>query len=120
MADLTGLAAARARLEEVAAELDRSIAVLDSDRQHSPLVADYPQDPADAGTNLAESDRAEAMLLAAKARRALAADAFRRLDDGTYGVCVDCGNAVPEGRLEAKPEAARCLPCQAKRDRMRR
>jgi len=27
---------------------------------------------------------------------------------------------VPAGRLEVKPEAARCLTCQAKRDRMRR
>jgi RNA polymerase-binding transcription factor DksA len=36
---------------------------------------------------------------------------------------VDCGKPVPEGRLEVKPEAARCLTCQAKRDgrdRMRR
>jgi RNA polymerase-binding transcription factor DksA len=27
---------------------------------------------------------------------------------------------VPEGRLEARPEAARCVRCQAKYDRMRR
>jgi RNA polymerase-binding transcription factor DksA len=27
---------------------------------------------------------------------------------------------VPDGRLEAKPEAARCVTCQAKQDRMRR
>jgi DnaK suppressor protein len=27
---------------------------------------------------------------------------------------------VPEGRLEAKPEAARCVACQGKRDRLRR
>ena len=111
---------ARRRLEEVAADLERSLQVLGSDRQQSPLVTDYPQDPADAGTNLAESDRAEAMLSAARVRRALVTDAFRRLDSGTYGLCVDCGNEVPAGRLEAKPEAARCLACQSKQDRLRR
>lgn len=109
------LAAARRRLEEVRDELDRSIAVLTGTYQH-PLVTDYPQDPADAGSNLAESDRAEAILTAAKQRRLLVLDALARLDGGAYGQCVDCGKPVPEGRLEAKPEAARCLACQSKRD----
>ena len=110
------VAAARRRLEDVRDELDRTIAVLHGAHQRHPLVADYPQDPADAGTNLAESDRAEAILAAAKARRVLIIDALVRLDNGSYGVCVDCGKPVPEGRLEVKPEAARCLTCQAKRD----
>jgi DnaK suppressor protein len=112
--------AARKRLEDVRDELDRSVAVLGGAHQRHPLVADYPQDQADAGTNLAESDRAEAILAAAKARRALVLDALRRLDAGSYGLCTECGNPVPEGRLEAKPEAARCMTCQAKRDRQRR
>jgi DnaK suppressor protein len=114
------IAAARKRLARVLDELDRSVSVLNGEHQAHPLVTDYPQDPADAGSNLTESDRAEAMLSAAKARRLLVLDALRRLDDGTYGVCVDCGGAVPEGRLEAKPEAARCMACQSRRDKMRR
>src|SRR5271166_2912657 len=107
-------AAARKRLEEVRDELDRSVAVLGGAHQQHPLVSDYPQDQADAGSNLAETDRAEAILAAAQARRALVLDALRRLDTGSYGLCVDCGDPVPEGRLEAKPEAARCMTCQAK------
>jgi len=114
------IATARKRLEEVRDELDRSVAVLNGAHQRHPLVADYPQDPADAGSNLSESDRAEAVLAAAKARRVLVLDALHRIDDGSYGLCADCGSPVPEGRLEAKPEAARCLACQVKRDRMRR
>lgn len=112
--------AARKRLEDVRDELARSVAVLGRADQRQQIVADYPQDPADAGTSLAESDRADAMLAAAEARRLLVLDALRRLDDGTYGICADCGKPVPESRLEAKPEAARCLTCQAKRDRARR
>jgi DnaK suppressor protein len=114
------IATARKRLEEVRDELDRSVAVLNGAHQTHPLVADYPQDPADAGSNLSESDRAEAVLAAAKARRVLVLDALARIDGGSYGCCVDCGAEVPEGRLEAKPEAARCLACQVKRDRTRR
>jgi len=113
-------ATARQRLEDVRDELDRSVAVLNGAHHQHPLVSDYPQDPADAGTNLAESDRAEAILAAAKARRVLILEALRRLEDGSYGLCIDCRRPVPDGRLEAKPEASRCVTCQAKHDRMRR
>jgi DnaK suppressor protein len=74
------LATARKRLEEVRDELDRSVAVLNGAHQRHPLVADYPHDPADAGSNLSESDRAEAVLAAAKARRVLVLDALARTD----------------------------------------
>src|SRR5919112_400300 len=34
--------------------------------------------------------------------------ARQRLADGTYGACEVCGEAIPEGRLEARPWATRC------------
>ncbi len=34
-----------------------------------------------------------------------------RLDDGTYGVCEQCGEPIPPGRLEARPTARTCLAC---------
>lgn len=37
--------------------------------------------------------------------------ALRRLDDGTYGVCIDCGTAVGRERLAALPATARCMSC---------
>lgn len=38
--------------------------------------------------------------------------ALRRLKDGTYGACVDCGQEIPKARLEAEPTALRCINCQ--------
>ena len=38
--------------------------------------------------------------------------ALRRIDDESYGECVDCGEMIPPARLEANPAAARCVPCQ--------
>lgn len=111
---------ARQRLEEIRSELEKSITVLDGNAGHHPLRGDYPQDPADAGANLTESDRSEAMLAVARRQRSDVLAALHRIDLGTYGTCVDCGGLVPEGRLEAKPEAARCLKCQGKLDRLRR
>jgi DnaK suppressor protein len=40
--------------------------------------------------------------------------ALQRLDEGTYGTCVDCGKPIPQVRLEVRPEAARCVEDQAK------
>ncbi len=40
--------------------------------------------------------------------------ALRRIADGVYGDCVDCGAHIAEARLRAAPEAARCIHCQEK------
>ena len=48
--------------------------------------------------------------------RAVAA-ALRRLADGTYGVCTDCGAEIGFQRLSAEPAAARCLGCQARHEK---
>jgi RNA polymerase-binding transcription factor len=109
----------RRRLEEAREELDRSIAVLRGEKPAS-HSADFPQDEADVGTSLSEHDRAEAVLASAMSQRGEILDALRRIQEGCYGNCADCGKPIPEGRLEARPEAARCVACQSKRDRMRR
>jgi DnaK suppressor protein len=109
----------RQRLEEIRNELDRSITVLNGTGQQGGS-GNYPQDPADAGANLSESERSEAVLAVARRQRSEVLDALHRIDLGTYGTCVDCGASVPDGRLEAKPEAARCVACQGKLDRARR
>jgi DnaK suppressor protein len=37
--------------------------------------------------------------------------ALAKLDEGTYGVCDECGRAVAAGRLRAAPESALCIRC---------
>jgi DnaK suppressor protein len=61
---------------------------------------------------------ADVSALARHARElALVDAACERLDDGRYGVCVDCGDPIPPQRLRASPEAARCAPCQQEFER---
>jgi RNA polymerase-binding transcription factor DksA len=43
--------------------------------------------------------------------------ARERLKAGTYGVCPDCGNAIPWPRLLAQPDAVRCVPCAERHDK---
>jgi DnaK suppressor protein len=40
--------------------------------------------------------------------------ALARINAGTYGHCIDCNATIPEARINAAPEAARCIGCQEK------
>ncbi len=43
--------------------------------------------------------------------------ALRRLDDGSYGRCTDCGAEIPHERLEAYPWASLCIDCKRAAER---
>lgn len=43
--------------------------------------------------------------------------ARKRLAGGAYGICTDCGAEIEFERLRAEPAAARCLECQAQREK---
>ena len=43
--------------------------------------------------------------------------ALRRIEDGTYGTCTNCGKRIPEERLEALPWATLCIDCQRDQER---
>jgi DnaK suppressor protein len=49
----------------------------------------------------------------ARTERALA-----KLDDGTYGTCDACGEAIAPGRLKAMPDSVLCIACAASERRV--
>ena len=102
----------RERAEEIAArraQLDRSSANMTEGE-----LADYDQHPADQGTETFEQEMDETtdMVLAEEARQIEVAQ--QRLEAGEYGKCSDCGKEIPAARLEAIPEATRCIEDQAR------
>jgi DnaK suppressor protein len=48
------------------------------------------------------------------------AAAIERLDDGEYGTCVECGEAIAPARLRALPEVETCVRCQDRLERLGR
>ena len=50
--------------------------------------------------------------------RQLIDDALASLDEGTYGVCAECGEEISDKRLQALPFARLCVACQSKRELM--
>ncbi len=45
--------------------------------------------------------------------------ALRRIEDGTYGECIDCGDPIDLRRLVALPATCYCAPCQSVHERAR-
>lgn len=43
--------------------------------------------------------------------------ALPRIEDGNYGICMDCGVDIPAARLIAQPAALTCVACQSVRER---
>src|SRR6187549_2332563 len=43
-------------------------------------------------------------------------EALRRLEEGTYGFCFECGEEITEKRLRALPFAVRCKDCEEARE----
>ncbi|MGD2067069.1 MAG: TraR/DksA C4-type zinc finger protein [Gemmatimonadota bacterium] len=46
-----------------------------------------------------------------RARLSALLDAFRRLEEGAYGVCSTCDGPIPFGRLAIVPETSTCAAC---------
>jgi DnaK suppressor protein len=44
-------------------------------------------------------------------------DAFKKIEEGTFGICEDCKSLITKTRLKAVPYARLCLGCQQKREK---
>lgn len=103
---LNDFEAAEARLKAMLAELEGRQRRIVED-------LDDPLDPDSSERAIEMEDEVslerEAALVAREigsVKRALA-----RINDGSYGACVRCGEEIAPARLEARPEAALCIAC---------
>ena len=46
--------------------------------------------------------------------------ALKRLDEGEYGICDNCGDDITEKRLMARPVATWCIDCKTEAERLER
>lgn len=43
-------------------------------------------------------------------------DALERLEDGTFGICEECGEGIPAERLMARPVTTLCIECKKRQE----
>ena len=41
-------------------------------------------------------------------------EALERIEDGSYGICAECGSAIPKTRLNAIPYTPYCVKCASR------
>jgi DnaK suppressor protein len=96
------------RRRQLSSEIEgrvRDVREAGSVREHAAIVGD----PGDADP---EDDLAFALIHLKGELLQRLDHAVRRCSDGTYGSCVECGQAIPPARLRAVPFAVRCRRCE--------
>ncbi len=111
--------------DEAIAKLDRLEAEIRDKLREKDLAADGDErsdghhHPAEAATDAEARERQLREVFRLRDQLERLQRARLAIDAGTYGICADCGEAIPEGRLRALPDAERCVACQSAAGRRR-
>ena len=72
-------------------------------------ISEGAQDFEETNVDFIETQQEQSIEVNEQALLTQVQDALKRIEDGTYGKCIVCGQPIPEKRLEAIPWAARCV-----------
>ena len=99
------------RRQELMGEIDRGVARV-RDHNFNPIAGEAPAAGDESVASLvADTENAETNRDLRELREL--DRALRRLTDGDYDTCAECGDDIPFERLRAYPGATRCVPCQS-------
>jgi DnaK suppressor protein len=110
---------ARELLTHERRRVERALAVATGEREGEDELSTVDQHPADYATELYDRELDEST--AERLREELEAidRAFKRIEEGTYGLSVESGKPIPDARLELIPWAERTAEEQARLERVR-
>ena len=97
---------AKTKLEAQLAELEDRLSRIERDLAEPPDA-----DSSERAVQMEDDDALEGQAALISNEIAAARRALERIEDGSYGECVRCGNDIAAGRLDARPEAALCIEC---------
>lgn len=102
--------------------LQQKIAELLSDQMKTISViantSERPTDPNDQASM--DVERSYELRIRDRERRLIfkMKEAIKRIDDGTFGICVDCGEEISEKRLIARPVTTQCIDCKTREEKI--
>ena len=113
------LAEVRKELEAEAAGLRDDISTAESEiaARLGDAVGDAGDDSADAGAKTFQREHELALTQNARELLTQIERALARIEDGSYGVCESCGEAIGKARLQAFPRAVLCVSCKQREER---
>jgi DnaK suppressor protein len=105
------LLALRARLQGDTTQMEDNAL----NKDHSKTTS-MPSDMAELGTGNADQELTLSLLGSEEDTLDQIESAIERIEGGSYGWCEECGQQIPESRLEAIPYAAECVRCASKQE----
>ncbi len=100
----------RQRLIERKAVVTKRIRSIDKTIRHEGMSADWSEQASER-----ENDEVlESLGITSEQELAMIKFALKRIDDGTYFYCEQCGEEIPAARLELLPFTAYCVDCAEK------
>jgi DnaK suppressor protein len=95
------------RLKAILGEAEKTVKGMTNDRDSFPDPTDRANLETDRNFLLRIRDRERKLI--GKIKEALA-----RIDDGTFGICEECGEEISEERLKARTMTTLCIDCKTK------
>jgi DnaK suppressor protein len=109
---------ARELLTRERRRVERSLAVATGEREDEGELSTVDQHPADYATELYDRELDESTLEHLREELDAIDRAFKRIEEGTYGLSVESGKPIPDERLELIPWAERTAEEQARFERV--
>ena len=91
-------------------------AALRKSGSESPDSSSMPIHMAELGSDNYEQEFTLSLLATEEDTLAMIEAAMQRIEDGSYGKCLECGGTIPKTRLNAIPHTTMCVKCAAERD----
>ncbi|MGH7919485.1 MAG: TraR/DksA family transcriptional regulator [Candidatus Dormibacteraceae bacterium] len=110
----------RRRLDELSSTFQEEAGLSRPLAESNGDVLTHDYEDTDFAALLTDRDVSDRLLTLLDSNRDQVMRALERLEQGLYGICEDCGQQIAPERLEFKPEATRCVDCQARWDRAHR
>lgn len=122
---MTALSELREQLERQHETLSQQIKALEEAQGTHELrdpvyMRGFDADLGELGADRTDWDRTCAVMISLRHSLADVKHALSKLDKGTYGLCEECGRAIPERRLRRIPEARYDVEHQASQESRRR
>jgi DnaK suppressor protein len=97
------------RLEELLSQADNTVSGMTDQRENFPDPTDRATLEADRNFMLRIRDREHKLIKKIK-------KALDRIEDGTFGICDNCGEDISFARLKARPVTTQCIDCKTKQE----
>ena len=95
------------RLDELLGHADATVSDMTDEKANFPDPTDRASVESDRNFTLRLRDRERKLIIKIK-------EALARIEDGTFGICEDCGEEIGFKRLEARPVTTQCIDCKTK------